>query len=77
MKLTNHLHPLPRRAREAIPPLPQFFFLAWYLIKQYIYITSTFLTLLSFVQTQKEMTNVFRIFKEKFGNAAMETWQTV
>jgi hypothetical protein len=34
VKLTTHLHLVPRlRKREAIPPLPQYVFMAWCLVK--------------------------------------------
>jgi hypothetical protein len=34
MKLTTHLHVIPRlRMREAIPPRPLYIFMMWYLVK--------------------------------------------
>jgi hypothetical protein len=33
MKLTTHLHLVPRSMRGAIPPLPQYVFIAWCLVK--------------------------------------------
>jgi hypothetical protein len=35
MKLTTHLHPVPRsKMCGAIPPLPQYSFMAWFSIKE-------------------------------------------
>jgi hypothetical protein len=43
MKLTTYPHLVPRlRTHEAIPPLPQYVFTAWYLIKGYVFIDRYF-----------------------------------
>jgi hypothetical protein len=33
VKLTTHLHLVPSRMRGAIPPLPQYVFMAWCLVQ--------------------------------------------
>jgi hypothetical protein len=47
VKLTTHLHLVPRLMRGTIPPLPQYVFMAWCLVKDRDNFTILFLALLS------------------------------
>jgi hypothetical protein len=49
MKLTTHLHLVPKsRMHGAIPPLPQYVFMAWCLVKHRDKFTFLYFTLLYF-----------------------------